>query len=112
MLSTDATDPTTTDAGVLAGQVLALLLSVEFDLCDENFGASVENLANLVVDDPTDVTVCDGMLVQDVLDAANGIISDAALFDDPTPSEINECVDSINNNFVDGTVVGTYLKLP
>lgn len=112
VLSATTANPTTTDAGVLASQVLALLLSVEFDLCDPDFGASATNLANLVVDDPTDVTECDGLTVQEVLDLANLIIGDAALFDDLTPSEINACVASINENFVDGTVVGTYLKLP
>lgn len=110
VLSQDDTDPTSTDAGVLAGQVLALLLSVEFDMCDADFGASTENLANLVVNDPTNETVCDGMTVQEVLNTANDIISGVP--SDPTPSEINECVDKINNNFVDGTAVGGYLKLP
>lgn len=101
-------DPTSTTAGVLAGQVTALSLSVGFDYFDPDFGRSTTNLADLVVVDST--SVCRGMSVQAVLDTANAIIGgNSTAF---TPSQINGCVAAINENFVDGTTVGTYLGYP
>ena len=91
---------------------MASVLNVGFDACDPDFGASSEALADLVVDDPGAYTVCKGMTVQDVLDAANRVLGGTELGSDPSPAEVNECVDKINNDFVDGTVVGGYLKLP
>ena len=102
------TDPTTTSpGGVLAGQALALTLSVEFDQCDANFGASNVELKDLVVDD--DSSPCVDMTVQQVLDEGNAVLSGGGTL---TPAQINGCMDSINNNFVDGTSVGTFLALP
>ena len=101
-------DPTSTEAGVLGGQVVALTLSVGFDRCDADFGASLYELRHLVVCDAT--SACNGMTVQMVLNAANTVL--AGLPSSFSPSEINACVSSINENFVDGTQVGTYLCLP
>ena len=51
-----------------------------------------------------------GMTVQMVLNAANTVL--AGLPSSFSPAEINSCVSSINENFVDGTQAGTYLCLP
>jgi hypothetical protein len=104
----DHVDPSSTEAGVLAGQVVALTLSVTFDQCDPSFGASNLNLRDLVVCDAS--SPCQGLTVGRILDVANDVL--AGLPSTFTPSEINECVSRINENFVDGTQVGTYLCLP
>ncbi|HUU15325.1 MAG TPA: hypothetical protein VM182_16670 [Terriglobia bacterium] len=107
--TTNYTNPPTTSAGVLAGQVVALKLSVEFDLYDANFGASTtRHLADLIVAKEGDD--CENMTVQAVLDEANYILGGGT--SSLTASQINGCVDKINKNFTDGTYVGTYLKLP
>lgn len=103
-----ATNPTSTSAGVLGGQVVALTLSVGFDLDDPAFGLSATNLADLVVVKAGDA--CIGMTVQEVLDEANAVL--AGLASSFTASTINGCVSKINENFVNGTFVGDYLGLP
>ena len=104
----DHVDPTSTEAGVLAGQATALTLSLNFDLCDASFGASPLNLKDLTVCDPA--SLCRTMTVEAVLWEANAILSgQPSSF---TAEEINECLSRINENFVDGTQVGTYLCLP
>jgi hypothetical protein len=104
----DHVDPTSTEAGVLAGQTTALTLSVGFDLCDASFGASPINLKDLTVCDPA--SLCSTMSVESVLFEANAVLSgQPSSF---TAEQINECLSSINENFVDGTQVGTYLCLP
>ena len=95
------------EAGVLLGQVTALTLNVGFDAYDEDFGAANYPLANLVVADG----VCEGMSVADVLDDANDILG-GCYTGCLTASQINECVSRINENFVDGNMVGDYLELP
>jgi hypothetical protein len=105
VLQSITTNPLSTEAGVLAGQVTALTLSVNFDLADPDFGASTTNLADLraVSGD------CQGMSVGDILDEATLVLVGSGSF---TPSQINSCVSAINENFVDGTMVGNYLMLP
>ena len=104
----DHEDPMSTEAGVLAGQVVALTLSVGFDLCDADFGASDINLKDLIVDEP--VSPFYNMTVEEVLEEANNFLGDCeSTF---TASDINDCVSKINENFVDGTVVGDFLRLP
>jgi hypothetical protein len=101
-------DPLQTEAGVLAGQVLALTLSVGFDGADPAFSASATPLANLIVADPT--SPCVNMTVRQVLDAANAVL--AGLPSQLTPSQASDCVAKINENFVDGTHLGAYLRAP
>ena len=104
-LKQDHQDPTSTEAGVLAGQVVALELSVGFDLADPEFGASDTLLGDLVVADAASPFV--GMTVQQVLDEAHKILAGAeSAF---TASRVNEAVTAINENFVDGTAVGELL---
>lgn len=107
----DHTDPTTppgTEAGVLAGQLVALTLNVEFDVCDEDFGASEINLKDLkVIDEDSPFW---GWTVQQVLDEGNDVLG--ACSEEYTPSEVSDAAAAINENFVDGEVVGTFLGLP
>ncbi|MFN8770647.1 MAG: hypothetical protein ACK5Z5_09285 [Neisseriaceae bacterium] len=112
VFTTNYVNPINTSAGVLAGQVLALTLSVTFDQLDPNFGASSIFLKDLIVADNS--SICYGMTVQQVLIQANNILAGipSPLYPPQIPSQINSCVDAINNNFVDGTHVGTYLTLP
>lgn len=104
----DHVDPTSTEAGVLAGQTVALALSVNFDLCDPDFGASPLSLRNLVVCDAA--SDCNERTVTDLLAQANAVL--AGLPSVFTAAEISECLARVNENFVDGTFVGTYLCLP
>ncbi|MGV7226935.1 MAG: hypothetical protein ACQ9CV_08465, partial [Nitrosopumilus sp.] len=111
-----------TTAGVLAGQVTALTLSVgfdsyaaetlddELDLCSTfvpNEDAPSTTLAELVVVD--DTSACDGLTVQQVLDEANAVLSGAGTL---SVDQIYECTSSINENFVDGGIDNGFLGLP
>ena len=75
-------------------------LNVGFDGAYPDFGASNTPLGNMVVVD--NKSACYGMTVQEVLDAANCVLSGATDcgFD---ASSINECATSIDEAFVDGT---------
>ncbi|WP_455142874.1 hypothetical protein [Candidatus Hodarchaeum mangrovi] len=100
-------DPESTEAGVLAGQVVALTLNVYFDFFDPNFGLSASNLQDLIISDNS--SPFKGWTVLEILEEANLIL--AGLPSAYTPAQINDAVTSINENFVDGIVVGTFLKL-
>lgn len=93
-------DPTDTEAGVLAGQLTALSLSVAFDLYDPDFGESDLNLKDMYAQ----VGPCAGMTVEEILVEANLIISGSGMgsFE---PSQINDCLDIVNNAFVDGDTI-------
>jgi len=105
----DYTDPVgRTLAGVLAGQVVALTLSVGFDIYDTDFGASDVNLKDLIVDDSE--SPCYNMTVQEVLDEANRILGHCD--SDFAPSEINWCVVRINENYSGGKMDKGFLRLP
>ncbi|MFO7650860.1 MAG: hypothetical protein R6X13_05920 [bacterium] len=99
-------DPGSQMISVLAGQVVALSLSVGFDLYDPNFGASPVNLEDLVVADP--LSPYYGWTVQQVLAAANSILGGGP----GDPSQVNAAVSSINENFVDGIISNGFLELP
>lgn len=113
-------DPTTTNAGVFAGQVTALSLSVGFDECslagdcaefaplEDDRDPSATALADLVVVDAS--YACEGMSVGDILDEANLAISGQSSSLDI--NQLNECVSSINENFVDGTNDEGFLGYP
>lgn len=101
-------NPVSTEAGVLAGQATALTLSTTFDRCDADFGASAVNLGSLVVCDAS--SPCAGMTVDQVLAEGNAVLG--GLSSSLSPSDVNACLSGINENFVDGTQVGTYLCLP
>lgn len=111
-----------TTAGVFAGQVTALTLSVgfdsnasatpddELDICSTfapTDDAPSTTLAELVVVDSE--SACFEMTVQEVLDEANAVLAGGGAL---TVNEINGCVSSINENFVDGGIDNGFLGLP
>ena len=93
---------------VLAGQVTALTLSVGFDAYDADFGASPLNLTDLLVAD--ELNPFYGMNVRQVLDEGNKVLGGVA--SDYTPSQVNDAISRINENFVDGLMMGEFLMLP
>jgi hypothetical protein len=103
-LVTNLVNPLTTQAGVLGGQTLALTLSVGFDACDPSFGSSPFPLSALKVIKAGDP--CFGMTVAQVLAEANAVLSGGGTF---SPSTIQGCVASINENYVDGSQNHGYL---
>jgi hypothetical protein len=99
-------DPGNQAITVLAGQVTALTLSVGFDLYDPLFSLSPVNLQDLKVADP--MSPYYGWTVAQVLAQANFILGGGA----GSPSQINQAVSLINQNFVDGTIDNGFLELP
>jgi uncharacterized repeat protein (TIGR01451 family) len=101
VLTASATNPTSSSAGVFAGQVLALRLSVDF---------SVKGLTKTGL---SSMRVASGLLagqtVQQVLALANAVLGGGALPSGMTISQLNDIVDKINNNFDGGTANGGYL---
>ncbi|MDO8435922.1 MAG: SipW-dependent-type signal peptide-containing protein [bacterium] len=97
-LGEDYIDPTDTEAGVLAGQTLALTLNVGFDLYDPDFAPSINNLGDYVINDSS--VPCNGMTAQEVLDEANTILG--GLSGSFSASDINDCATWINEKFEDG----------
>ncbi|MFN0276107.1 MAG: T9SS type A sorting domain-containing protein [Chitinophagales bacterium] len=105
-LTASYTDPGSDNITVLAGQVLALAISVGFDYAIDDFSASDTHLANLIVGSGTFA----GWTVGDVLEEGNKILGGCA--SDFTADEVNEVLSAINENFVDGTTAGSYLVCP
>jgi len=86
VLTSSATDPTSSAAGVFAGQVLALQLNVDI----EHFGTVVISGTG---------TSFDGKTVADVLAAANTALGGGPLPAGFTISSLNDLVDSLNQKF-------------
>jgi hypothetical protein len=95
-----------TDAGEFLGQTVALALNLYFDGCDLGFGSSETPLADLVVCDPA--SPLSGWPGGEVLAEANAVLggcgSGAIL-----PEQLNAALKAINENFVPGSSVGSYL---
>jgi hypothetical protein len=106
VLDQDYVDPLFTSAGILAGHTVALTLAVGFDGYDPDFGASGMEIKHLVAASGT----CKGMTVQQILQLANAVVGGCSTQLDP--SAITTCVDSVNNNFVDGAKANGYLAFP
>lgn len=85
-LTSSATDPTSSAAGVFAGQVLALRLNVDL----EHYGSVVISGTG---------TTFDGKTVADVLAAANIALGGGPLPTGFTISSLNDLVDSLNQKF-------------
>jgi hypothetical protein len=93
VLATDATNPTSSSAGVFAGQVLALQLSVDFSAA----GVTKAGLGDLVYS---------GKSIYQILALANQVIGgDTAALNGTgwTLTQLNNIVDGLNNNFDNGT---------
>lgn len=103
-LTSDATN--TSVGNVLAGQVVALTLSVTFDQYDANFGASSTSMGNLKIE----TGPLAGMTVNDVLAEANKILGGCSSA--YSASQINDAISGINQNFVDGKANNGFLACP
>lgn len=100
-LAISAVNPTTSAAGVFAGQVLALQLSVDFSIKGVK-GAGLQLLK--VASGPLA-----GKTVAEVLAYANAALGGDGLPAGISFATLNEVVDKINNNYDNGTVNLGYL---
>lgn len=98
-LTQDYTNPTQA-LGAFAGNLVALSLSVGFDDCStcDPFGTNVLPLKDLMFDDGG---TFDGWTVEDLLEEANRVLGGGSI-GDYSANQLNEAVDSVNNNYVDG----------
>ncbi|MGE5458002.1 MAG: choice-of-anchor A family protein, partial [Methanococcaceae archaeon] len=96
---------TSTDAGVLAGQLVALTLNVKFDEAGK-IGTNSLNLKDLVINSG----VFQGMTVSQFLTIANNIIGGSSTA--YSYSDVNNAATSINENFDNGTVNKGFLNCP
>jgi hypothetical protein len=104
-LDKNYTDPTSTKAGVFAGQVVALKLNVAFSDAGKIGSGSIK-LGELIVN----AGPLSGKTVYEVLNLAN-----IALGGGTTPysiSQLNQAVTAINENFDDGKVNKGFLRCP
>jgi len=125
-LTTDMTNPTSTSAGVLGGQLVAAKLNMGFDLVSATAtthkfcqaDGSRIFLKDLVYKSSTNVN--DGLTVAQIISKADDIIKGPGSLSggkcvvpsDGSASAINEALDNINQNFDNGTTLGTNLVLP
>ncbi|GAB4183578.1 MAG: hypothetical protein OHK0057_02750 [Thermoflexibacter sp.] len=98
---------------VFAGQVLALSLSIGFDLYDENFSGSTTKLKDLILKSGsykcsgdveetfTIASAFNGWTVGKLLEEANKALGGCS--SSYSIGELNSAVDAVNNAFVDGT---------
>lgn len=105
VLSQNYTDPNNLK-NVLAGQIVAAKLSIGFDKHDANFGTSAQRLENLVLAEGDFQGWTVGQLVQEADRAIGGCGSSYSF------SALNEGLTRVNENFVDGTLVGQALSCP
>ncbi|MBI2423746.1 MAG: hypothetical protein HYV27_13025 [Candidatus Hydrogenedentes bacterium] len=101
-LKASAVDPVgKTSAGVLAGQLLALALSLGFDAADPDFGASDSPLGSQLLCNTG--TAGDGLTVQQIFDEANLVMGGCGQTLGLNVDTLNTCLTVINENYVDGT---------
>ena len=91
---------------VLAGQLIALSLSIGFDENDADFSGSDVNLGNLIIHSGT----FQGWTVYELVEEANQFIGGCA--GDYSASELNESLTAINENFDNGNTDNGYLDCP
>ncbi|REJ84286.1 MAG: T9SS C-terminal target domain-containing protein [Bacteroidetes bacterium] len=97
-------DPGSGYKNVLAGQIVALTLSVGFDNFDADFSASNSRLENLVVKSG----LFSGKTVKQILSEANKAIGGCSSA--YTLSQLNAVLSAINENFVDGQINNGFLE--
>jgi hypothetical protein len=95
MLSSSMTDPGNYN-NVLAGQLVALTLSVGFDAYDPDFGMSMSLLADATLNNG----MFEGWTVQELLDEANSFIGGCG--STYTASQLSDALAMVNENFVGG----------
>lgn len=105
-LSTSLVNPGDNYKNVLAGQVVALAISIGFDNYDAAFGSSGTPLAGQIINSGPFA----GWTVLQAFDEANkrlgGCVSAYTL------SDLNDVISAINENYVDGTVNLGFLSCP
>jgi hypothetical protein len=100
------TNPTTRSySNVLAGQTVALTLSLKFDT-NPSFSPSSTSLGSLVVSTGTFA----GKTVNELLSIANTILGGGS--SSYTATQINDAIDAVNRNYDNGTVNLGYLACP
>jgi hypothetical protein len=100
------------NGGTLGAQVLTLLINIEADKADADFGAASSLLNNLKIDiDEDDILAhpewavlseWNGKTVTEILAIAQKVLGGCP--EHHTPSEVNAIVTAINENFDNGTV--------
>lgn len=101
-LKASATDPLAIK-NELVGQMVALTLSVVFDMKYADFGAGSNQLGNMIIKDG----LFAGKTVLEFWTIANNVLGGCSTA--YTPSQINEVVSKINENYVDGKTDNGYL---
>lgn len=94
----------------LAGETLALALTLAFDSADPAFSSGTTPLGALLVADPS--SPCFGRSVNEVRDLANRTLGGMADPFGPNAEMLTITVRQINMNFVDGDVDNGFLGLP
>ena len=102
--SGNMTNPGSGYNNVLAGQVVALTLSVTFDMYDASFATPAGNLKDLTIASGTFA----GWTVQQALNEANKALGGCAT--SYSLSQLNSVISSINESFVDGTINTGFLN--
>ncbi len=105
VLNTSATDPQKIK-NVLVGHLIALTLSVGFDLTDVDFGDGGTNLQQMIIADGT----FQGWSVQAFLTEANRVLGGCS--SNYTPQQVLETATDINENYVDGIIDNGFLVCP
>lgn len=106
VLTTNYVNPTNSKISVLAGQVVALKLSVVFDEYDANFGAGTDLLKNRVIVSGVFQGWTVGQLLAEAEKKLGGCASPYSV------AQLNDAVDAVNNNYVDGNTDLGYLDCP
>jgi hypothetical protein len=104
-LTANATDPASLK-NVLVGQIVALKLSVGFDLYDANFGESPVRLGSMVIGSGT----FKGVPVYRFLAIAEKVLGGCST--EFTLQAVNETASLINQNYVDGKTNNGFLVCP
>ncbi len=104
VLTQNYTDPSSIK-NVLVGQLVALTLSVNFDIADPDFGKAGITLGQMKIGSGPFA----GWTVSNFLSEANKALGGCGSY---TPKQVLETADKINQNYVDGTVDGGFLVCP
>lgn len=110
-LTANYSNPTTTVAGVFAGQVTALALSLGFSEIGVTGFCDLGSLYYISAI-PSETNPFVGMTVAELFELANEVLggNTAALPLGSTVSDLNDVIDHINQNYVDGTQDLGYLN--
>jgi hypothetical protein len=106
-LTKNYTDPATTSLkNTLVDHLVALTLSVKFDQTDPSFGQAGVQLGNMLIGSGTFAN----WTVSNFLAEANKVLGGAS--SSYSVQQVLETASAINENYVDGTKDGGYLKCP